>query len=79
MEDFDKIVKAAVKKGNRPPTDDEVAAIKRSITAYNALDAAEKEWENKTGKTDLDEWDKIQATYAVVKEYYPEKYGSCPR
>ena len=78
MENLDKTIAAAVKKGMKPPTAQQKAKIKRSITAYNALDAAEEEWKHKTGKTELDEWDKIQATYGVVEEYYPEKYRTLP-
>ena len=78
MEDYEKIVAAAVKKGKRPPNEKEEAAIKRSIAAYNALDQADDAMKEKTGKTDLDERDRITATYEVVKEYFPEKYDSLP-
>ena len=78
MESYDRIVAAAVKKGKRPPTPEEEAAIKKSITAYNAFDQAEDALKDETGKTDLDEYDKIKATYAVAYEYYPEKAKTLP-
>jgi hypothetical protein len=78
MADYEKIVAAAVAQGKRPPNEQEEAAIKRSIAAYNALDQAEDGMKETTGKVELDERDKIQATYEVVKMYYPEKVGSLP-